>query len=468
MEKNNFGTIYIVAIVACVAMVGLISILVQNKQNSYGQAVLPGQIIPEGNKLCTDSDGGQFYLVFGNVSGIDPNKRPFFFNDTCINNVSLTEYYCQKNNMWKSINYSCPNGCLGGACRSIPDSCTDPDGMNVLIKGNTYGYQRAVFQNFSDICQNQNTVLEYYCQGTTIVGTNTACPSNYICANGFCSINTSRICNDTDGGRNYNTTGSIYFGPRLSHTDYCTGIGGNTLVEYFCNGQFNESSENYPCIFGCENGRCLEASEICTEEWVCFNATAEGYQNRNCTITNISSCQFGTACAMGQCTQPQGGLYYVGYATVSQNCKRMDSVSCDSSYTINQETTLQDCCNSRFPGTLAGSYQGLDCEGLSINSCGCIDENGCDTLCSNHIQDGFETGVDCGGDCAPCYPRYMQYVQKGDSYMCRESKNDGCNGISNSILLPSLDACCQNFYPYTLARNNTGDSCYIYSELICE
>jgi hypothetical protein len=68
-----------------------------------------------------------------------------------------------------------------------------------------------------------------------------------------------KICEDSDGGKNYYVKGSLDVGcPEGAtcgfFTDQCKDA--NTLVENFCINK-EPSVELYNCPYGCENGACL-------------------------------------------------------------------------------------------------------------------------------------------------------------------------------------------------------------------
>ena len=65
-------------------------------------------------------------------------------------------------------------------------------------------------------------------------------------------------CTDTDGGINYYEKGTVYAKPyeEVGLTDYCQGIGGNEVTEYYCeDGTWVQ--EMYLCPNGCEDGACI-------------------------------------------------------------------------------------------------------------------------------------------------------------------------------------------------------------------
>ncbi len=71
---------------------------------------------------CTDSDGGQNYEVQGNTEGFGNSTNPVVskVTDFCIDQNSLTEYYCSNATYWTKTVYYCPYGCENGACNKQP------------------------------------------------------------------------------------------------------------------------------------------------------------------------------------------------------------------------------------------------------------------------------------------------------------------------------------------------------------
>ena len=67
---------------------------------------------------CSDTDGGVVYTVQGTTSG-SFGGTPFSGTDTCVNNTTLTEYYCNPFNLGsQSVNcaLNATTQCSNGAC----------------------------------------------------------------------------------------------------------------------------------------------------------------------------------------------------------------------------------------------------------------------------------------------------------------------------------------------------------------
>jgi len=89
----------------------------------------------------------------------------------------------------------------------------------------------------------------------------------------------STSCSDSDGGINYNFTGTINWNNgtyQITQTDKCDSTG-KILYEYYC---YTPNSINtwgqmtkYTCPYGCQNGACLKSS-VPTRR--CGNGIVEG------------------------------------------------------------------------------------------------------------------------------------------------------------------------------------------------
>ncbi|MEM7815932.1 MAG: hypothetical protein QXN71_02320 [Candidatus Aenigmatarchaeota archaeon] len=67
---------------------------------------------------CSDSDGGVNVWTRGTVSGVY-NGNQYSYTDICINNWTLSEWYCVGNYAYNIGNYTCTGNftaCLNGAC----------------------------------------------------------------------------------------------------------------------------------------------------------------------------------------------------------------------------------------------------------------------------------------------------------------------------------------------------------------
>jgi len=193
---------------------------------------------------CSDTDGINYYKTgYVNIS----NETDYYF-DYCNSATEgqLVEYYCLDGMVGKKI-YNCPDGCNESKCIRV---CVDSDsGVDYNISGTV---RISDIGNYTDYCSN-NTLIEYYCNGSELLNTTHEC--EVLCGNGSCLI-----CYDSDGGKDYYTAGEVKQNIGIVK-DYCND---SVLVEFYCSND-NLSSELYDCINGCENGSCINVSDFCND-----------------------------------------------------------------------------------------------------------------------------------------------------------------------------------------------------------
>ncbi len=157
---------------------------------------------------CQDTDGGINPNIFGRING-SVNGTSFSYNDTCLNNSQVNEYYCTSAPANISIN--CPPNavCQQGACinQTSNNTCYDSDGYDIWTYGYVTGYQNDTNQTHNDSCNTPTVVMEWQCQGTTMTSGNIACPST--CEGGRC-IN---MTNSTNHAPNVTDIFQIQNGP---------------------------------------------------------------------------------------------------------------------------------------------------------------------------------------------------------------------------------------------------------------
>ncbi|MBN2042613.1 MAG: hypothetical protein JW754_02300 [Candidatus Aenigmarchaeota archaeon] len=138
---------------------------------------------------CTDSDGGKDYFTKGTVTnGIT------VLTDYCMTKYDLKEYSCMTASSHKSVVYTCPKGCLEGACKTGEAPPPEPT------------------------------------------------PEPNI------------TCVDSDQGKNFQTRGTVTIG-NSTYEDICEN---NVLKEYECKNSTTKSTSLYQCPYGCEQGRCKD------------------------------------------------------------------------------------------------------------------------------------------------------------------------------------------------------------------
>ena len=216
----------------------------------------------------------------------------------------------------------------------------------------------------------------------------------------------------------------------------------NRMLALFAPGGAKESLLNSN---GCGNGNPPPPPPGCNDNVVNVSITLDNYpEETSWTISNAS----GTTVASGgtYASQPDGSTVNIevclpdGCYDFTINDSYGDGICCaygSGSYTVtsgsetlasggafgSSETTNM-CVGGSNPaptcndGIQNGDESGVDCGGTNCPACpSCNDgeQNGDETgvdcggldcpacpTCNDGIQNGNETGVDCGGDCAPC------------------------------------------------------------------
>jgi hypothetical protein len=233
------------------------------------------------NFVCLDTDFG---INFYEKGGYIFENYIFLNEDECSGDI-LNEKYCLGNNypVGASISYTCPNGCLNGACVEGEelDTCVDSDNGIIYhekgilnLNGDLYEDRCITFpeapssntEQLIESCSGEKCyLLEYYCSGNTK-------PQLFKCEEGcqegvclgteeysldFGSTLSSReiLCMDSDG-RDYQIKGSVT-NDTSTKEDYC--YSNVSLIEHYCEDSYNGQIrlESYDCAEGCEDGICI-------------------------------------------------------------------------------------------------------------------------------------------------------------------------------------------------------------------
>ncbi|MDP2672347.1 MAG: hypothetical protein Q8O84_00860, partial [Nanoarchaeota archaeon] len=151
--------------------------------------------------------------------------------------------------------------CVQGACVSNTYTCTDSDGGKTYsTKGNVVASSPTSSIDVTDLCSDSTRVVEYFCNPDKTQSGETYTCSNG-CSNGACissatnQTNATNTCSDSDGGKNYNTRGTINVNGR-TESDSCRD--GGTLYEWFCGVEGDpagllRSETSVNCPNGCSN-----------------------------------------------------------------------------------------------------------------------------------------------------------------------------------------------------------------------
>jgi len=209
----------------------------RGRPSRYERGTVYAEDIEERGRI---TGGGGGWSIFATIAS---NCRPLA--DECVSSGTVREYYCGPNGV-ESQTVRCPPDmlCLEGRC-----TCPDTDGGWDYFNQGTVAGQ-------TDYCINTTLLREFSC-GTDAyfnfiaVSRNVSC--EYGCDNGAC------VCQDSDGGPNYDVRGRIG-----TYWDYCIPGDPQGLVEYEAHpgddGTCQITNSTWHCFGICQNGRCMPPS----------------------------------------------------------------------------------------------------------------------------------------------------------------------------------------------------------------
>jgi len=244
--------------------------------------------------ICTDTDGGKEFSVFGSVEGYDKHGDFYVVNDSCEAN-NLTEFFC-RDSLIMYVIHDCEYGCFDGRCLSNEtetgnvEYCKDTDGgLNYFFKGSCTD----LLGSLEDSCviggSNGWFLREAYCQNGGCAYLDYDCLEG--CSEAIClekgTVNKGDIffspeepgslnfvdCEDSDKKDLYSkgvVTG-IVEGKKQAFEDECILLMGDEspLVVKNCNNEEcfvregfciegGSLIETYPCLNGCIDGACYK------------------------------------------------------------------------------------------------------------------------------------------------------------------------------------------------------------------
>ncbi|RJQ16805.1 hypothetical protein C4573_01945 [Candidatus Woesearchaeota archaeon] len=197
---------------------------------------------------CSDSDKGINVTQQGEVY-----FNSALFTDSCHGN-QLKEYYCDQDDDLQTFLKNCEI-CEDGACLVFEDrreGCTETDNyVDYELKGYVLDRNGKLF---NDSCSSK-TLEEAYCDRFGYGAYSYKLCDK--CEDGRC-VPAEEIppkCNDTDGGIDYYTKGTVTDQTGNSYTDNCQS---RTLEEYYCSSYGNKKVTYKLCHNDCVDGACIE------------------------------------------------------------------------------------------------------------------------------------------------------------------------------------------------------------------
>jgi hypothetical protein len=130
---------------------------------------------------CDDSDDGEDEYEQGTTTYNGDEET-----DYCYDGDTVTEYYCDGNDI-EDEQIDCSSGyeCSSGECIIIEECSETDDGNDSYEAGTTtYTYETTTY-DYTDTCTSTTTLIEYYCDGSTIANTTITCSDG--CSSGECT-----------------------------------------------------------------------------------------------------------------------------------------------------------------------------------------------------------------------------------------------------------------------------------------
>jgi hypothetical protein len=283
--------------------------------------------------ICKDSDGENpftrgFYL---SASGQEIIMNS---SESCNNENSVNEAYCNNNNTLLFKTIDCPNGCLNGACLELTaqnQSCLDSDyGIDIYKKGSV---EYSVFDSsgiasmkkIEDRCSGKY-IFEAICSSSMINGKlsynggyrSHSCANG--CLDGACLAEPNNYCAETDLGENYFVGGQLNSTSSGMVWDSC--ITKNSLKEYSCKkeGEMWYASETqYLCPYECIEGNYGDFCVSLSQNYSCTDSDGLDYSNKGFTNS------FKPTPHSSSSEVPINGLYY-----------KINEDKCKNSSTLNE------------------------------------------------------------------------------------------------------------------------------------
>ncbi|MBN2422235.1 hypothetical protein JXB41_03335 [Candidatus Woesearchaeota archaeon] len=238
-------------------------------------------VCPIPDDSCNDSDGFD-YFTKGNVGGF-LNGEKYLLEDSCVDDVELTEYYC-RDNYSRSISFYCENRCKEGVCIPV-DFCYDTDGFDYFTMGTVSGFLNGEEYLFEDYCKDEFNIVEYYCYNEYSKSIAYDCETG--CDDGACTTCKSGETRDCyTGPADTQNIGECRDGTQTCKVDNTWGTcDGETLPSLeICDlkdNDCNRVTDDNTCIGECLTGICQGTScqkvpdETPCSIGLCFNGTCQ-------------------------------------------------------------------------------------------------------------------------------------------------------------------------------------------------
>jgi len=372
---------------------------------TIGECVVP----PQPEIFCSDSDNGKEKSISGTIKVRSNSAVLGEWVDSCLNNISVTEYFCSGNNMG---NETIPCGtnmeCVEGECIT---KCVDSDAVVGLDPTTVRGTTSSGTTSKTDACVDDKTIREYFCQKGNVTEIITPCPPLYHCSNGQCN---AENCTDSDGGRNVGAFGIAVYGMGFG-ADSC--VNSSSVKEYFCeNGVMENLIDPCPSGYACNDGACLNPNTDCVD--------SDG--NAVPDITVRGTIRKGNETKTDSCDNA-GDVreYYCSNNSIAYSIFSCSPGSCSDGRCINSDAK---CIDSDIGEGQDLTERGNISKGPVTKQDICLDANvvveyGCEngTIIANNVvcppfyscNDGQCVAGNCSDSDGGIYPRTYGIAQKG-------------------------------------------------------
>ncbi|MBI5636090.1 hypothetical protein HY993_03975, partial [Candidatus Micrarchaeota archaeon] len=289
-------------------------------------------------------------------------------------------------------------------------SCTDSDERLVwngvlfdyVLSGLSFtqkGSAAYLFENKTDYCQDNNTLVEFYCSSNrnSINQYAVNCSSlNSTCVDGACVEKPKAVCSETDGGYDSTVKGNVTLNGEVK-TDFCADS--NTVAEYSCS-YYNDSYylTAMDCSYNggsCVDGACVEKPKaVCSETDGGYDVSVKGdltYKGGNFTDFCIDSKNvFEYACSS-----------YGDYYSSISDCSYQGGSCIEGACVVPKSCTDSDNGENAFAAGVTGQKVGLDFVSFKTDSC--LNETFLAEYSCSADNTTVQTSIDCAGLGGACY-----------------------------------------------------------------
>ena len=375
-----------------------------------GCAYSPNQESCDDNNECTTVDHCENGLCVGEGSLECDDANP------CTKDICLPGGGCAHENIAGScadedpctLNDYCEQGvCIGGSAPDCDDN--NPCTLDACEQG------QCVHDAIEGSCDDQNlcTKDDFCDDGLCKPGDVVACGDDNVCTTDFCipalgcqNPNNENPCDDDDAC----TEGEACADGQCGEGQEIVCQDNNVCTDDYCN-------PDSGCVFvpnqeGCDDGNECTTGDVC----------AAGA----CSSAGTLDCADGLICTVDWCDPALGCVHDLitpccgnGFVEPPEECDDGNNDNGDQCTSVCQQPGCDDNLQN---GNESDVDCGGDCAGCA-DGLGCLLDEDCESLvcdgicleatCEDQVQNGAETDQDCGGGCDPC-PDESTCLENGD------------------------------------------------------